>query len=333
MVARLLLVRDSVPTDHSESQAVLLTVVSRKRSITPILAESGFTVVSAPSGAVALDLIRDVKPDVVMIDADLPDAPSLDICRAMRRDPSVGRDVPIILLVGGKPTPEQRVSALRAGVWEFLTVPGERAEILLKLHTCVEAKRNADITRADSFTDLAIGLHNQGGLTRRAAQLGALMARMHAPFACIVFELDADEPDPEACFLITKAARLSDVVGEISPNRFGVLAPATDGPGAVLLANRMIKAFGELYAERCASRGVPVPHWTMHAGYEAVSNAMYSPIDPAVFIARAATAVRHGTLEPANDFVRRSQQTPHPEDHPRAGDPHAVAGSILETSR
>ncbi len=321
-----------MPTDNSESQAVLLTVISRKRSITPILAESGFTVVSAPSGAVALELIHDLKPDVVMIEDDLPDTPSLDICRAMRRDPSVGRDVPIILLVSGKPTPEQRVSALRAGVWEFLTVPGDRAEILLKLHTCVEAKRNADIARADSFADLAIGLHSQGGLTRRAAQLGALMARMHAPFACIVFELDTDEPDPEACLLLTRAARLSDCVGEISPNRFGVLAPATDGPGAVLLANRIIKAFGALFTERCASRGVPVPRWSMHAGYDAVSNAMYSPIDPAVFIARAATAVRHGALEPANDLVRRCHEAPHSDDHPRASD-RAIASPILETSR
>jgi CheY-like chemotaxis protein len=328
----LLLVRDPVPTDNSESLAVLLTVVSRKRSIAPILADSGFTVVSAPSGSAALELIHDLKPDVVMIEADLPDMPGLDLCRAMRRDASVGRDVPIILLVGGKPTPEQRVSALRAGVWEFLTVPGDRGEILLKLRSCVEAKRNADIARADSFTDIASGLHNQGGLTRRAAQLGALMARMHAPFACIVFELNTDEPDPEACFLITRAARLSDVVGEISPNRFGVLAPATDGPGAVLLANRMIKAFGALFTERCASRGVPVPRWSMHAGYDAVSNAMYSPIDPAVFIARAATAVRHGAPERANELVRRCHDATHTDDPPRAGD-RAFAGFIKETSR
>ena len=311
---------------------MVLTVVSRKRAITPILAESGFTVVSAPSGAVALELIHELKPDVVMIDADLPDMPGLDVCRAMRRDASVGRDVPIILLVPGKPTPEQRVSALRAGVWDFLTVPGDRAEILLKLHTCMEAKRNADIANADSLTGLANGLHSQGGLTRRAIQLGALMARMHAPLACIVFELDTDEPDPEALALLTKAARVSDVVDEISPNRFGLLAPATDGPGAVLLATRIIKTFGTLFADRCASRGVPVPRWSMRAGYEAVSNAMYTPIDPAVFIARAATAVRRGTPERGNELVRSSHEAPHVSDESRGKD-RSIAGSLKETSR
>ncbi len=332
MVARELLVRYPVPTDNPESLAVLLTVVSRKRSITPILAESGFTVVSAPNGAAALELIHELKPDVVMIEADLPDMPGLDVCRAMRRDASVGRDVPIILLVTGKPTPEQRVSALRAGVWEFLSVPGDRSEILLKLRTCMEAKRNADLAKAENFADVASGLHSHGGLTRRAAQLGALMARMHAPLACIVFELDTDEPEPDALTLLTRAARLSDIVDEISPNRFGLLAPATDGPGAVVLANRIIKAFGALFADRCASRGVPVPRWSMRAGYEAVSNAMYTPIDPAVFIARAATAVRRGAPERGNELVRSSHESQRISDESRGTD-RAIAGSLKETSR
>jgi CheY-like chemotaxis protein len=327
----LLLFRDGVHPDNPESLAVLLTVISRKRSITPILADSGFTVVSAPSGAAALELIHDLKPDVVMIEADLPDVPGLDVCRAMRSDPAVGRDVPIILLVPGKPTPEQRVSALRAGVWEFLTVSADRAEIILKVRSCLEAKRNVQLARADNFADVGSGRHGQDGLARRAAQLGALMARMHAPLACIVFELDTDEPDPEACALLTRAARLSDIVGEISPNRFGVLAPATDGPNAVLLANRIIRTFGALFADRCAARGVPVPRWSMRAGYEAVSNAMYSPVDPAVFIARAATAIHRGTPEPANERVRRAVIAPHADDHPRAGE-RAIASSIKETS-
>jgi len=314
-----------VQPTSAQSLAVLLTAVSPKRSITPILEESGFTIVSAPNGAMALELIRDLRPDVVMVESDLPDMSGLDVARRMRGDPAVGRNVPIILLISDKPSPEQRVNALRAGVWEFLQIPGNRDEILLKLRTCLEAKRNIDAAHADGYADWANGMHNQSGFTRRARQLGALMARMHAPFACLVFELDTDEPDPEAAEFFTRAARTSDIVGELSSNRFGVLAAATDGPGAVLLADRIVKTFASLIADRSKNRGTPLPRWSMRAGYDAVSNAMYSPVDPALFIARASTAVQRGTPEAGMEWLRRCvapsavYEEPHAPESAHAG--------------
>jgi CheY-like chemotaxis protein len=294
-----------VPNTPAASPATILTAIAAKNEAAAILATSGHTIVGAPSGVIALELAHDIRPDVVVVDAALPDIPGLELCRRLRSDPAIARTVPIILLLPDKPTAEQRVSALRAGAWEFMRVPAERDEILLKLQICIEAKRNNDAALADGFADASSGLHNQSGLTRRARQLEALMARMHAPMACVVFELDTDEPDPEAVGFIVRAARASDIVGEVSANKFGVLAPATDSAGAVLLANRLIAAFAESIADRSTNRGLPEPRWSLRAGYDAVANAMYSPVDPAVFIARAASAVRRGEPEPGNQNVRR----------------------------
>jgi PleD family two-component response regulator len=295
---------------------MILTAITRKSPATAVLGDSGHTIVVAPSGAMALELAHDIRPDVVIVDADVSDIPGLEVCRRLRTDPAIGRNVPIILLVADKPTPEQRVKALRAGAWEFLRVDEDRDEILLKLHTCIEAKRNIDAALADGFADAPSGLHSQSGLTRRARQLEALMSRMHAPMACVVFELDTDEPDPDAATFITRAARASDIVGELSSNKFGVLAPATDGAGAVQLATRLIAAFGESVADRSAHHGIPEARWSMRAGYEAVANATYTPFDPAVFIARAASAVRRGAIELGHRNVRRYTPTEHLETQP-----------------
>jgi PleD family two-component response regulator len=278
--------------------------------------ESGHTIIAAASGAMALELAHDIRPDVVVVEADLTDIPGLKLCRQLRADPAIGRNVPIILLVADKPTPQQRVNALLAGAWEFLRVPGDRDEILLKLNTCIEAKRNIDAALADGFADATSGLHNQSGLMRRARQLEALMTRMHAPMACVVLELDTDEPDPEAAGVIARAARASDIVGEISASKFAVLAPATDGTGAVLLASRIIAAFGAWAAGRSAELGVPHASWSVRAGYDAVANAMYAPFDPAVLIARAASAVRRGALEFGHQHVRRYTPTEQSESKP-----------------
>ncbi len=307
----------AVTNTPTASPAIILTAIARKRWAAAVLGESGHTIIAAPSGAMALELAHDIRPDVVVIEADLPDIPGIELCRQMRADPAIGRNVPIILLVPDKPTPEQRVTALLAGAWEFLRVPGDRDEILLKLQTCIEAKRNIDAALADGFADASSGLHNQSGLMRRARQLEALMARMHAPMACIVVEIDMDEPDPEAAGVIARAARASDIVGELSASKFAVLAPATDGAGAVLLASRLIAAFGEWVGGRSAQRGLPAARWSLRAGYDAVANAMYTPFDPAVLVARAVSAVQRGALEPGHQNVRRYAPTAQGEPQPR----------------
>ena len=307
----------AVTNTPTASPAIILTAIARKRWAAAVLGESGHTIIAAPSGALALELAHDIRPDVIVIEADLTDIPGIELCRQMRADPAIGRNVPIILLVPDKPTPGQRVNALRAGAWEFLRVPGDRDEILLKLHTCIEAKRNIDAALADGFADAASGLHNQSGLTRRARQLEELMSRMHAPMACVVLELDMDELDSEAGGFITRATRASDIVGELSASKFAVLAPATDGAGAVLLASRLIAAFGEWVGGRSAQRGLPAARWSLRAGYDAVANAMYTPFDPAVFIARAVSAVQRGALEPGHQNVRRYTPTAQGEPQPR----------------
>jgi DNA-binding response OmpR family regulator len=299
----------AVTNSPTASPAIVLTAIARKRWAAAVLGDSGHTIIAAPSGAMALELAHDIRPDVVVIEADLTDIPGIELCRRLRADPAIGRNVPIILLVPDKPTPGQRVNALLAGAWEFLRVPGDRDEILLKLQTCIEAKRNIDAALADGFADASSGLHNQSGLMRRARQLEALMSRMHAPMACIVLELDTDTPDPEAAGVIARVARGSDIVGELSASKLAVLAPATDGTGAVLLASRLIAAFGAWVADRSAQRGVPDASSSVRAGYDAVANVMYAPFDPAVLIARAASAVRRGAPEPGHQNVRRYAPT------------------------
>src|SRR5207249_871318 len=79
----------------------------------------------------------------------------------------------------------------------------------------------------------ATGLHSRPALARRARELGALMVRGRGALACVVFALEADPADPKPGSVLVRSARMSDVVGALSPTEFAVLAPATDHAGAV----------------------------------------------------------------------------------------------------
>jgi PleD family two-component response regulator len=312
------------------SASVLLMAVVREHSLTRTLGGHGYSVVRAPSGTLAIEWARDLRPDVIILEADLPDMSGIDACRTLHSDVRIGRNVPILLLAPGKPSPEQRVAALRAGAWDFLQHPGDVDELTLKLQTYVQAKRNIDDALADGLVDPTTGLHSRPGLARRTRELAALMARTHGALACVVFDLNADPADPRAGTLVAQTARVSDVVGALSTSEFAVLAPGTDAAGALTLARRISGSLRQPPEDNHP----PVVGPSLRVGYHAVANLKYAPIDPAEFLARATTAVRTGVPEPGAPWVRRYHPDAAAERSAEpAGRPSPPVGVTLDTRR
>ncbi|PYO85215.1 MAG: hypothetical protein DMD65_01420, partial [Gemmatimonadetes bacterium] len=119
-----------------------------------------YAVVQVQTGALAVEWARNFQPDAIMLAADLPDMTGIDASRLLHADLRIGHNVPILIIATDKPTPEQRVAALRAGAWDFVRHPGDPEEVALKLQTYVQAKRNIDVAFAEGLIDPATGLHS-----------------------------------------------------------------------------------------------------------------------------------------------------------------------------
>src|SRR5436309_349413 len=113
--------------------------------------------------------------------------------------------------------------------------------------------------------------------------------------------IDADPAEPKAGSIVVRSARVSDVVGALSPTEFAVLAPGTDQAGAVKLAKRIGGALRDVVGASGSLASAPA----LQIGYDAVPNLKYSPIDPVALLLRATTAVRTGTPEPGCSWMRR----------------------------
>src|SRR5206468_872927 len=176
---------------------LILIAASPEHSLASVFEGRNYIVVQVHTGTLAGEWVRDVRPDTIIIDAELPDMSGIDACRLLHSDLRIGHTVPTLILTPDKPTPEQRVAALRAGVWDFLLYPPDREELLLSLETYLQAKRNVEVALAAGLVDPATGLHSRPALARRARELGALMVRGRGALACVVFALEADPADPK----------------------------------------------------------------------------------------------------------------------------------------
>jgi two-component system, OmpR family, KDP operon response regulator KdpE len=61
------------------------------------MVEAGFTITTAPTGLASLRLVFEVRPDVVLLDAQLPDIDAFELLRILR----AASDIPVIVLASG----------------------------------------------------------------------------------------------------------------------------------------------------------------------------------------------------------------------------------------
>jgi diguanylate cyclase (GGDEF)-like protein len=289
------------------------------RSLESILGPNGYAVVRAYTGQQALERARTSQPDLIILDAQMPDMHGFEVCRALRSDPRFSATTPIVITTSGPSGRTQRLEAYRAGAWEFLGQPLDGEALLLKLNTFLESKREVDGLREENLLDPGTGLYNMRGLSRRAREIGAEAFRRRDPVACVVFapEIDVSEeetPEDEArrmsdqvALLFRQAGRASDAIGRLGMAEYGVIAPATGPEAAVRLARRLGGAV--------ESSPIPVRGGErtlrLRAGYGAVPDFAESSVDAVELLLRATTALRDLKREgAAGERIRAFDQVP-----------------------
>src|SRR5687767_5529437 len=222
------------------------------RSLESILGPSGYSVVRAYTGQQALERARTAQPDLIILDAQMPDVHGFEVCRLLRSDPRFSATTPIIVTTSGPSGRTQRLEAYRAGAWEFLGQPLDGEALLLKLGTFLQCKLEVDSLRDETLLDPGTGLYNMRGLSHRAHEIGADAFRRRDPLACVVFSPEAEgsgtgEPPDEEIQriaeqvgqLFKRAGRASDAIGRLGHSEFAVIAPATYSDGALRLIQRL----------------------------------------------------------------------------------------------
>jgi PleD family two-component response regulator len=278
------------------------------RSLESILSPNGFRVVRAFTAHQALDRVREHQPDVIVLDAQMPDMHGFDVCRSLRADQLVGPATPIIITTAGPSGRSQRIEAFEAGAWEFFGQPLDGDALLLKLRTFLRAKLEVDRLRAESLLDAVSGLYSRKGLAHRAREIGSDASRRHEPLACVVIGAEAGEGvDDDATEgaaeidawigrLLRRASRVSDAVGRIAPREYAVLAPGTGATGAARLATRL----GGALEGAAGSSG----NLRVRAGYCAVPDFARSPVDVLELLLRATTALHELQREGDSERIR-----------------------------
>src|SRR5438093_4728123 len=92
------------------------------------LERDGFLALIAHDGRLALDLARQKRPDLIVLDLMLPTVDGLDVCRILRAESKV----PIIMLTA-RTTEEDKLLGLDLGADDYVTKPFSPRELVARV--------------------------------------------------------------------------------------------------------------------------------------------------------------------------------------------------------
>jgi two-component system, OmpR family, alkaline phosphatase synthesis response regulator PhoP len=102
-----------------------------RKLVESILAKEGFVTTGAENAADAMKKIQASKPDLVLLDLQLPDKDGFEVCKDLRNDPAT-KYVPIVFLTVQN-LDSYKIAGLEIGADDYITKPFNQTELLARV--------------------------------------------------------------------------------------------------------------------------------------------------------------------------------------------------------
>jgi two-component system KDP operon response regulator KdpE len=134
-----------------------------RRIMRATLSGAGYEVEDVRNGEEALEKVREYRPDLVLLDINMPGMGGLAACRAIRADTQVA-----IIMLTVRNSEADKVHALDAGADDFVTKPFSTPELLARIRAAlrrVPASQSARLQAGPLTIDFAARTVHNGETT------------------------------------------------------------------------------------------------------------------------------------------------------------------------
>jgi putative two-component system response regulator len=182
----------------------------------------------AKSGALALQICMREKPDLILLDIEMPDMDGFETLKRLRLNRYLG-SIPVIFLTGNHDT-ETEVRGLQSGARDFITKPVEKGILLhrIELHlrfSAYQAQLESTVAKMSDSVALAFAEliecrdENTGGHVARTSRYVGMLSRKLMDQGLFVDELTSTDLD-----MMVRAAPFHDI-GKIAISDRVLLKP------------------------------------------------------------------------------------------------------------
>ncbi len=134
-----------------------------------ILQSAGYEVWEASNGRQCLQVTRERRPDLVLLDVKLPDLSGIDICRQIKTDAAL-LDIFVVLVSGKATSAADKADGAETGADDYVVKPVDPEEFLARIRTIVRLRDTTAALRASEqhFRQLADNIREVFWITNLA---------------------------------------------------------------------------------------------------------------------------------------------------------------------
>ena len=209
-----------------------------------LLSEQGHKVLVANDGISALEQLKYVHPDLILLDVMMPGLDGFEVCRRIKRLPALA-DIPILFLTALDEA-DEKLKGFAAGAADYVTKPLRHPEVLarvnvhLALHRANQALKTAkdelEQRVAARTRDLTQANHD---LATALREIEVLKSKLQAENAYLREELQSQGPHAD---MVGSSPALQQVLAQIAlvaPTTSTVFITGETGTGKELIARAL----------------------------------------------------------------------------------------------
>ncbi|HEX4147104.1 MAG TPA: diguanylate cyclase [Pirellulales bacterium] len=230
------------------------------------LAQEDVVIHSAFDGATGLAAARELQPDLILLDVDMPERDGFVVCADLKAD-ACTMEVPIIFLTGFTSL-EDKIRGLDLGATDYITKPFDAAELRARVRASLRTRRLVGLLAKKAMIDGLTGLWNRTYLDTLVGREYSAARRSGRPLSCIMADVDrfkslndthghgfGDDVLRIIAGIFTACCRAEDVVCRYGGEEFTILLPNTSVQSAATQSERLRLA---IESETFAHHGEPV---------------------------------------------------------------------------
>ncbi len=235
-----------------------------RRWVAEMLETAGYRIVECEDGQKALALILDEKPDLLLMDVEMPGMGGHQVCRIIKGNKSFGF-VPVILMTA-RDDVQTKVEGLEMGADDYLIKPLNPLELEARVKSMLRLKVLQDeLVSANeklravnehlqelSTTDPLMGIFNRMYFNKRIGYEFQRAERYRNPLALLMLDLDhfkrvndnyghpiGDQVLKKIADLLMENVRQVDIVARYGGEEIVIALPETDSKQALVVAERI----------------------------------------------------------------------------------------------
>ncbi|MCB6182887.1 diguanylate cyclase [Leeia sp. TBRC 13508] len=215
--------------------------------------KADYDVFFAMNGQQGIEQVRNLMPDLILLDVVMPDMDGYSVCTLLKDDPATA-NIPIIFITG-KQSQDDELEGFQRGGSDFITKPINPLLVQARVAAHLAGKLQADLLKALTSMDGLTGVANRSRFNEAYEANWTSCIRQQLPLSLVFVDIDffkqlndaeghskGDECLKQVAQIMKQVCRRPmDLAARYAAEEFALVLPGTSLEGATLIAEEIQK--------------------------------------------------------------------------------------------